>query len=179
MDFGLADIPAAAAQGKEVDQAEADDREPQGGEGEAEGETVGQLKQGERQGPEGLVEQPAQNGAQCQGAAPHGQVFQEKQPGHLPVLQADEQVGPQLRAPAQKHELGGVGHQPAEDTHHHHRGQGDHEGQHLHPLGQGLDLLGEGEGIEGVEQGGGHDHRDEVDQIVLCLPLCVAGGQLR
>ena len=179
MNVSLADIPAAPAQGKEVDQAKANDRQPQGGEREAEGEAVGLLEQGEGQGPEGLVEQPAQDRPQRQGAAPHGQVFQKKQPGHLPVLQADEQVGAQFPAPAQEHELCGVGHQPAEDAHHHHRGQSNHERQHLHGLSQGADFSGEGEGVEGVEQGGGHDYRDKVDQIVLGLALGVAQGELR
>ena len=179
VDFSLADIPAAPAQGKEVDQGEADCRQPQGGEGEAEREGVGQLEQGQGHRPEGLVEQSAQGGPQRQSAASHGQVFQKKQPGHLSVLQADEQVGAQLPAPAQEHEFGGIGHQPAEDAHHNHSRQGDHYGQHLHGFGQGLDLLGEGQGVEGVEQGGGHDHRDEIDQIVLCLALGVAQGELR
>ena len=129
VDLGLADVSAAAAKGKKVDQDKIEDRQPQSGEGKAEREGVGQAEQGQHNGAKRLVEQPAQNGAQRQGAAAHGQIFQKEQPGHLSILQSYKQVGPQLPAPAQEHEFGGVGHQPSKDTHHYHTGQHDHQGK--------------------------------------------------
>ena len=140
---------------------------------------IDRAEQSQYDGPQSLVQQPTQQDANGQGAAPHRQILQEKQPGHLFILQTDEDIGTQLPAAALEHEAGGVGHQPAEHTYHHDAGQHDYHGQHSHALGQGADLLGKHQGVEGVEQGGGHDHGGKIDQIILGLPLGVAQGQLR
>ena len=179
MNSGLTDIFPASAQSVEVDQDKANHRQRQGGESKAKSEMIGQLEQRQYHGPEYLIEQSAQDNPQCQGAAPHCQIFQKEQPGHLLILKAGEQIGSQFPAPAQEHELCGIGCQPAKHTHHYDGGHGNHQRKHIHPPGQCSDLSGKGQGVKGVEQGGGHNYRDKVDQVVFCLSSGISEGKLK
>ena len=144
VDVHLPDAPAAPAQGEEVDEGKIHRRQSDSGQGERQRELVGDAEEGQQDGPQSLVEHVPQDEAQRQGTAPHRQVLQEEEPGYLFVLQTDKQVGPKLPAPAQEHELCGIGYQPAKDAHHDRGGHSNHQGQHIHPLGQSFDLLGEG-----------------------------------
>ena len=137
------------------------------------------MEEREGDGAQGLKEQIARQGPQHQGDAAHGQILQEEEPGDLPVLQADQDIGAQLPAAPGEHEAGGVLDQPADDAHHQDAGQDDNDGHGLHHAGQGKQLLGEHKAVERIDQGGGHDDGDEVDQIILGLPPGVAHGELR
>ena len=54
---------------------------------------IRQAEHGEQNGPQNLVEQSAQRQSQDKRRTAHCQVFQEKQPRHLPVGQPDQHIG--------------------------------------------------------------------------------------
>ena len=142
------------------------------------GDPVGRAEQSQHHSPQCLKQQIPRRQPQEQSRAAHRQIFQKKQPGHLTVLQPDQNIGAQLPAAAGEHEAGGIGDQPAGDEHCGRAGQDDHQGQRSQFFRQIGDLPGKDQTVEGIDQSGGHHNGDEIHQIVPCLPPGVAPGKL-
>ena len=173
-----ADASPAPAQGQQVDKQHVEQRHPHRLQGEGKGEPVLHPKQGQHDGPKDLKHQVSQHHPQHQGNGPYRQILQEKQPGHLPVFQADEEVSPQLPASSGQHEPGDIGHQPAQNQHHRHAGQDNNQGQAGELGGQFRYLPGEHQPIERVHQRRGNDNGDKIDQVIPGLPPGIAPGEV-
>ena len=178
MNLHPADASPAPAQGQQVDKQHVEQRHPHRLQGEGKGETVLHPKQGQHNGPKDLKHQVSQHHPQHQGNGPYRQILQEKQPGHLPVFQADEEVSPQLPASSGQHEPGDIGHQPAQNQHHRHAGQDNNQGQAGELGGQFRYLPGEHQPIERVHQRRGNDNGDKIDQVIPGLPPGIAPGEV-
>ena len=136
------------------------------------------MEQGQGDGPQYLEEQAAQQQPHRQGCSPRRQILQDEQPCHLTVLQADEDISAKLPAPPGEHEIHDIADQPPHDGDDNGAHQDGDKRQAAHKGGQGPELLGEHQPVESVDQSGGQDDCDEVDQIVPGLPPGIPQGKL-
>ena len=91
----------------------------QGGHRKNKGKMVRLSEKGKHQCPERLVNQIAQQNAGNQCRAAYNEVFLEEHFSNLFIFQPDKDVSPKLPAPAGKHEIGGILHQPGDNADHH------------------------------------------------------------
>ena len=184
-EFGPGHLQAAEQHDQQEDQAEIHRslaRRP-GGEGQGQHLAQVHLEHGQGEGGQAEGGQRPQGQSRPQGEQTHRPRLQKEHPGHLPVAEAQEQIGAQFPlAPAQEE---AVGVQDETGQHRRHK-DGEDVDQHHDGLHRRVAVLGQidhsrlaVQGVEGIEQAHPEGEGEEIHPVVPEGAAHVPDRQLR